>query len=95
MAKENFNRIVTLEEFPNSLKEGVVIPVYKKQGKDPLQMNSYRGITLSSVLSKVLEIILYNDYPCSLMVVIFLTSCKPPIRRVSLVLMLFLLPKKL
>ena len=55
--KKIFNRIVTLEEVPSSLKEGVVIPVYKRQGKDPLQMNSYRGITISSVLSKVLEII--------------------------------------
>ena len=40
------------------LKEGLVVPVYKKQGKDSLLVSNYRGITLSSVLSKVLEIVL-------------------------------------
>ena len=34
-----------------------MIPVYKRQGKNPLLVSSYCGITLSSVLSKVLEII--------------------------------------
>ena len=56
--KKIFNRILTLEELPDCLKEGLVVPIYKKQGKDPLLVSSYRGITLSSVLSKVLEIIL-------------------------------------
>ena len=56
--KKVYNRILTLEEFPECFKEGRVVPIYKRQGKDPLLVNSYRGITLSSVLSKVLEIIL-------------------------------------
>ena len=34
---------------------GIVIPVYKGGGKDPLDTNSYRGITLTSVIAKVLE----------------------------------------
>ena len=53
-----FNHILELEDVPECLKEGTVVPVYKRQGKDPLLVSSYRGITLSSVLSKVLEIIL-------------------------------------
>ena len=53
-----FNRLLTLEELPDCLKVGLVVPIYKRQGKDPLLVSSYRGITLSSVLSKVLEIIL-------------------------------------
>ena len=53
--KKIINCIVTLEEVPSYLMEGVVIPVH---GKDPLKIKSYRGITLSSVLSKVLETIL-------------------------------------
>ena len=56
--KKIINRIITLEEVPRCIKEGVVVPVYKRQGKDPLQINSFRGITLSSVLPKVLEITL-------------------------------------
>jgi len=53
-----FNIILSLEEIPDCLKEGILIPIYKKQGKDPLLPSSYRGITLSSVVSKLLEIIL-------------------------------------
>ena len=50
-----------LEEVPDCLKEGLVIPVYKKQGKDHLLPSSYLGITLLSVVSKLLEIILVQQ----------------------------------
>ena len=40
------------------MKDGLVIPVYKRQGKKTLQVNSNRGITLSPVLSKIFEIVL-------------------------------------
>ena len=53
-----FNSIVTLEEIPNCLKEGIIVPVYKGRGKDPLSPSSYRGVTLSSVISKTFEIVL-------------------------------------
>ena len=56
--KKIFNRFTALEEVPNCLNEGLVIPVYKKNGKDPLLPGSYRGITLSSAIIKVFEIIL-------------------------------------
>ena len=46
---------IDLESVPDSLKRGVVVLVYKGSGKDPLQVESYRGVTLSSVVTKVLE----------------------------------------
>ena len=56
--KKFFNRIFILEQIPASLNEGLIIPVHKGKGKDPFQPDSYRGITLSSVICKLLEIIL-------------------------------------
>ena len=47
-----FNEIVSLEALPSSQKSGIIIPVYKGNEKDPLLPNSYRGIMLSSVVSK-------------------------------------------
>ena len=38
--------------------EGVVVPVYKGGGKDPMKTDSYRGITLTSTVAKVLEFLL-------------------------------------
>ena len=52
---EILNFIVESEEIPPILKHGITIPIYKGGGKDPLEANSYRGITLTSVISKVLE----------------------------------------
>ena len=49
------NRLISLEDIPTCLKEGFVTPIYKKQGKDPLQADSYQGITISSVFAKILE----------------------------------------
>ena len=56
--KKLFNRIIALEEIPTCLNEGLIIPVYKGNGKDPLLPDSYRGITLSSVITKLFEIVL-------------------------------------
>ena len=52
---EVLNFVVELEQLPSSLKSGITIPVYKGGGKDPLDLNSYRGIILNSVISKILE----------------------------------------
>ena len=54
------NSIVEVEQVPTCLKLGITIPIYKGGGKDPLDVNSYRGITLNSVLSKVLETLILN-----------------------------------
>ena len=52
---EILNSIVDVERIPSCLKLGITIPVYKGGGKDPLNANNYRGITLNSVISKVLK----------------------------------------
>ena len=56
--KKIFNTIISLEEIPSCLKEGVVVPIYKGKGKDPLSTSSYRGITLSSVIAKTFEVVI-------------------------------------
>ena len=50
-----FDRITILEEIPSYLRVGIVIPIYKRKGKDPLNVSSYRGITISSVFAKLYE----------------------------------------
>ena len=52
------NATVELESVPTVLKKGVAVPVYKGGGKDPMKMDSYRGITLTSMVAKVLEFLL-------------------------------------
>ena len=37
--------IVELEAIPASLKSGLVVPVYKRGGRNPALTDSYRGIT--------------------------------------------------
>ena len=46
-----FNVILISGKFPKSLKEGIIIPVYKQGNK--LDVNNYRGITISSCLGKL------------------------------------------
>ena len=53
-----FNRILILEQIPAALNEGLIIPIHKGKGKDPFKPGNYRGITLSSVIAKLFEIIL-------------------------------------
>ena len=47
--------MVELEAVPEVLKSGIVIPFYKGSGKDLLSLNSYRGITITSMISKKFE----------------------------------------
>ena len=55
-----FNAIVNFEAIPSHFKEGVLVPIYKGKGKDPLLPGSYRGITLTSVISKTFEHLLLD-----------------------------------
>ena len=55
-----YNHICQLEHIPQCFKDGVIIPVFKGKGKDPLLTKNYRGISLTSVFAKVFEIILSN-----------------------------------
>ena len=56
--KRIFTTIIHLEQIPLSFKLGVIVPVHKGKGRDPHTCNNYRGITLTSVLSKCLEVII-------------------------------------
>ena len=60
------NAIIDMELVPDSLKFGIVIPIYKGGDKDPLDTNSYRGITLTPVLAKVLESLMLGRLRCHL-----------------------------
>ena len=44
-----------MEVVPELMKSGVIVPIYKGSRKDPLKVNSYRWITLTSMVSKVLD----------------------------------------
>ena len=57
------NAITELEHVSDSLKIGMITPLYKG-GKDPLDRHSYRGITLTSVLAKVLESLILTRLQC-------------------------------
>ena len=46
-----FNTTVNFEEIPSQFKVGIIVPIYKGKGKDPLLPGSYRGITLTSVIA--------------------------------------------
>ena len=49
------NAIINLESIPEHLNLAILSPVYKGAGKDPLERGSYRGISVTSVISKLLE----------------------------------------
>ena len=57
---EVYNCICDLEQIPRRFKLGFIVPVFKGKGRDPLLINSYRGITLTSVLAKDFELLLLN-----------------------------------
>ena len=52
------NDVVDLDVGPEVLKSGVIVPIYKRGGKDLLKVDSYRGIALKCMVSKVLEFLL-------------------------------------
>ena len=57
--KRIFNTMmIHLEQIPSSFKLGMIVPVHKGKGRDPQVCKNYRGITLTSVLSKCLEVII-------------------------------------
>jgi len=53
--KRFLNAVISLEHLPPSLCYAVIVPIYKGKGHDPLNPNSYRGISLTSGIAKVLE----------------------------------------
>ena len=55
-----FSAIIRLETIPNSLKIGVITPIFNGRGRSPLDPNNYRGITLTLVIVKYLERLMLN-----------------------------------
>ena len=55
-----FLPLISDPEVPPSLLTGMICPIYKGKGKDPLSCHSYRGITITSVLMKVFEYTILN-----------------------------------
>ena len=55
-SKPGFAHICQLEQIPEYFKRGIIIPAFKGKGRDPLLKKNYRGVTLTSVLAKALEI---------------------------------------
>ena len=53
--KQIFNNIAHFEQIPSCLLTGIIKPIYKGKGKDPLICHSHRGITMTSVIMKVFE----------------------------------------
>ena len=60
LALQGVNSICDLELIPDCFKHGIIVPAFKGKCKDPLLVNSYRGITLTTVFAKVLENLLLN-----------------------------------
>ena len=46
------NEILSSGKIPSVFKQGVITPVYKKQGKPVNDPNSYRRITITSLIGK-------------------------------------------
>ena len=59
------NSIIELKAIPDIFKCGSITPVYKGSGKDPLDKSNYRGITVASVLAKVLEFLILETEHCT------------------------------
>ena len=57
-----FNAILETGKIPETFKTGYITPVHKK-GKDPQQVNNYRGITVASLLGKIFEYMLLQRLP--------------------------------
>uniref|UniRef100_A0A1X7T2U4 Reverse transcriptase domain-containing protein n=1 Tax=Amphimedon queenslandica TaxID=400682 RepID=A0A1X7T2U4_AMPQE len=54
-----FNSILTVGAVPSSFCKSLIIPLYKGQGKLASDPSNYRGISLTSILSKLFEKVLY------------------------------------
>ena len=49
-----FNTLLSVDRPVAPLNEAYILPIHKK-GKDPLERDNYRGITITPVLSKLME----------------------------------------
>ena len=56
-----FNESLASGEMPDDFKHGLLRPIFKPDKTDSQQAANYRGITLNSILSKVLERIVHSQ----------------------------------
>ena len=52
--------ILRIEYIPPNFRTGIQIPLYKGKYAPPLDTNSYRGITLLSILNKLFEVLVWQ-----------------------------------
>ena len=57
-----FNAILRCGYVPNCFGKGIIIPLVKDKSADITDINNYRGITLSSVISKLFEMCLVEVF---------------------------------
>ena len=57
-----FSAMWSMRYIPENFNSGFIIPVYKKGGKPQTDRNSYRGITISSIIGKLFEHIVLGHY---------------------------------
>lgn len=50
-----FNGILALGMVPSAFCKSLIVPIFKGQGKDPIDPSNYRGISLTSTVSKLFE----------------------------------------
>ena len=55
-----YNSMIRITYIPKSLKQSLIIPVYKGGNKPKDSVNSYRGISLTPVINKVFEKLVLN-----------------------------------
>ena len=56
------NSLFAAGEIPDTLKLGILTPVYKRNGLN-IEAKNYRGITILPVITKVLEAVIRNNQP--------------------------------
>ena len=67
LLSELFSCILRHSYVLNGFCSGIVIPLPKDKSGDLVDSNNYRGITLSSNISKLFELCLLDRYSCYLM----------------------------
>ena len=56
--KELFNKLYSIGFFPTEWSTGVIVPIHKRGDKNNPQ--NYRGITLTSTMSKIFTYLLHR-----------------------------------
>ena len=54
-----FNKSLVSGDLPAGFKEGIISPIFKTGKTDPSVPENYRGITLTHILSKLLESVVH------------------------------------